>query len=101
MPARGENAKSGHSELCRKRVEELMKGDEIDRKKLDDTKDRMNQHLARQLEQDDRKRKAKEEADDRENMEGVTIPTEMEVEKNQDDENERPSKRSRQRQTRR
>ena len=59
---RGEVAKKGHSEACRKRIENLMRQDEGDRKKIEAADDRISHHIARRLEQEEKKRKTAEEA---------------------------------------
>ena len=48
---RGEVAKKGHSEACRKRIEDMMRQDEKDRKKVEAADDRISHQIARRLEQ--------------------------------------------------
>ena len=58
---RGEIAKRGHSEACRKRIEGMMKDDVEDRKKIEASEERITHHIARRIEKEERKRKAGEE----------------------------------------
>ena len=57
---RGEIAKKGHSESCRKRIEELMRQDEEGKKKLKKEDERITTQLARKLEQEDQKKRRTE-----------------------------------------
>ena len=50
---RGEIAKRGHSEACRKRIEGMMREDSDDKKKIDAADERITHHIARRLEQDE------------------------------------------------
>ena len=52
---RGEITRRGHSEKCRKRIEEAMRNDEQDKKKLEKTDERINFRIAKDLEKADRK----------------------------------------------
>ena len=54
---RGAVAKKGHSEACRKRIEDLMKQDNSDKKKLQKTDDRITAQIARRIEHEDQKDK--------------------------------------------
>ena len=45
-----------------------MREDDVDKEKLKETDDRINEHLARNLESEDRKRKAEEEGKDKDEM---------------------------------
>ena len=55
---RGEVARRGHSEACRKRIEGLMQGNVEDRRKLERSDERITHQIARKLEREDKKRKA-------------------------------------------
>ena len=55
---RGEITRRGHSEKCRKRIEEAMRNDEKDKKKLEKTDERIHFRIAKDIEKADRKRKA-------------------------------------------
>ena len=58
---RGEIAKRGHSEACRRRIEGMMKDDVDDRRKIEASEERITHHIARRIEREERKRKAGEE----------------------------------------
>ena len=63
---RGEVAKKGHSEACRKRIEDMMRQNDEDKKKIEAADDRISHQIARKLEQEEKKRKtAEEDADQR------------------------------------
>ena len=51
---RGEVAKKGHSEACRKRIEDLMREDVEDKKKIEKSDERITHQIARRIEQEDR-----------------------------------------------
>ena len=53
----GEVTRRGHSERCRNRIEEAMKNDESDKKKLEKAAERMTHKIAKDIENTDRKRK--------------------------------------------
>ena len=55
--SRGEVTRRGHSERCRNRIEEAMKNDDSDKKKLDKAAERMTHKIAKDIENKDRKRK--------------------------------------------
>ena len=61
---RGEIARRGHSEKCRKRIEEKMKEDEEGRKKIDKSDERIAHKIAKDIEKAEHKRKADEEKTD-------------------------------------
>ena len=61
---RGEVARRGHSEKCRRRIEGKMKEDEEGRRKMEKTEERITHRMARDLEKADKKRKAEEEKKD-------------------------------------
>ena len=54
-------AKKGHSEACRRRIEDMMREDADDKKKLEASDERITHQIARRLEQEDRKRKPEPE----------------------------------------
>ena len=54
---RGGIAKSGHNQKCRERIEQLMKDDEDDKWKIDQTNERINRHIADKYESGGTKRK--------------------------------------------
>ena len=54
---RGGITRRGHSEKCRKRMEEEMRKDENDRRKLEKTDERIHFKIAKDIEKADRKRK--------------------------------------------
>ena len=68
---RGEVAKKGHSEACRKRIEDLMREDAEDKKKIEASDERITHQIARRIELADRKRQPEPDAavlDDRDQM---------------------------------
>ena len=69
---RGEVTRRGHSEKCRKRMDERMRQDEAGRRRIDKTEERLTHKKARDLGKADKKRRAEEGADrDREIPDGV------------------------------
>ena len=54
---KGEVAKKGHSEACRKRIEDMMRQDEKDWKKIEAADDRISHQIARRLEQEEKEKK--------------------------------------------
>ena len=58
---RGEVTRRGHSEKCRRRMEELMRQDVGDKKKIERGEERITHKIAKDIEKADRKRKAEEE----------------------------------------
>ena len=52
---RGEIAKRGHSEACRKRIEGMMRHDVEDKKKIEVADERIMHQIARRLEQDEKR----------------------------------------------
>ena len=48
----------GHTERCRTRIEEAMRKDEQDKRKLETADERMTHKIAKEVEKADRKRKA-------------------------------------------
>ena len=63
---RGLIAKTGHNENCRRRIEEMMRKDDDAKERIEATNMRMGQHLARNLEEEDRTRKTQGDATEEE-----------------------------------
>ena len=55
---RGEIAKRGHSEACRKRIEDMMRQDGEDRKKIEAADERITRQVARRIEQEEKKKRS-------------------------------------------
>ena len=60
---RGEIAKRGHSEACRKRIEDMMRQDGEDRKKIEAADERITRQVARRIEQEEKKKMSEDIAD--------------------------------------
>ena len=54
---RGEVSRRGHTERCRSRIEEAMRADTQDKRKLEKADERMTHKIAKEIEKSDRKRK--------------------------------------------
>ena len=72
---RGAVAKKGHSEACRKRIEELMKQDDNDKQKMLRTDERITAQIARRIERSDQKGTGTQDEPMGENQEGQREPT--------------------------
>ena len=55
--ARGESTRRGHSDKCRRRIEEAMRNDEQDKKKIDKADERLAHNIAKDIEKSERERK--------------------------------------------
>ena len=53
---RGEIAKRGHSEACRKRIEDMMRQDGDDRRKIEAADERITQQIARRIEKEEKRK---------------------------------------------
>ena len=53
---RGEVAKRGHSEACRKRIEDMMRQDGDDRRKIEAADERITHQIARRIEKDEKRK---------------------------------------------